>query len=141
MDYIKLGKIMKAGRKHKQYTQLVVASLLGVTPQNISSWELGKSKMDIDSYIKLCNLYDIDFVYSVMQCSDDPCMPHFPATFDKNGNRTDGYQPLTSDESQLLSTYRSLNKQGKEYILQTLNMAAQVYIKSDSASDMETNIG
>ena len=141
MDYNKLGKIMQKGRKEKGYTQIVVASLLGVTPQNISSWELGKSKMDIDTYIKLCNLYEIDFVYSVMQCSDDPCLPHFPVEIDGNGNRTDGYVPLAADEKHLLSGFRTLNDQGKEYIMQTVDMAKQVYIKSDSAADMENKIG
>lgn len=141
MDYVKLGKLLQAGRKQKGYTQQFVSSMLGVTPQNVSSWELGKSKMDIDSYVKLCNLFDIDFVSSVMECSNDPCMPHFPVELDADGDRLDGVRPMSDDEKNLLSMYRSLNDQGKEYILQTLSMATQVYIKSDSVPGVEKNIG
>lgn len=124
MDYTKLGKIMQTARKQKGYTQLVVSSLLGVTPQNISSWELGKSKMDIDAYIKLCNLYDLDFVDSIMQCSDDPCMPHFPVTFDENGNRTDGFyasKNLTSDEWSNVKKYRALDTYGQDTVSAVLD--------------------
>lgn len=121
MDYKKLGKIMQNGRKQKSYTQLFVASMLGVTPQNISSWELGKSKMDIDTYIKLCNLYDLDFVYSVMKCSDEPCLPHFPATFDIDGNRIDGYQPISQEDEEILQKFHALDQRGKDAVMNVLN--------------------
>lgn len=48
---------------------------------------------------------------------------------------------LSTDEHHLLTVYRSLNRQGKEYILQTLDMAARVYIKSADSPDMEERIG
>lgn len=57
----------------------------------------------------------------------------------KNGRNSE-YQ-LTQDEIILLSSYRELNPQGKEYILQTLAMAKQVYIKSDSISNMDDKTG
>lgn len=57
----------------------------------------------------------------------------------KNG-RNSGYQ-LTPDEIILLSSFRELSPQGKEYILQTLAMAKQVYIKIDSVSDMDYKTG
>lgn len=53
------------------------------------------------------------------------------------GNRYAPEPSLSPDEARLLSMYRDLNQQGKEYILQTLDMAAQVYIKSDRVSDVE----
>lgn len=48
---------------------------------------------------------------------------------------------LSPDELRLLSAYRALNQQGKEYILQTLDMAAKVYIKPDSVSNLEKYTG
>ena len=47
--------------------------------------------------------------------------------------------PLSSDEIELLNNYRELNKQGKEYIRQTMYMARQTYIKNNSSSDMEAS--
>ena len=48
---------------------------------------------------------------------------------------------LTPDEIILLSSYRELNTQGKEYILQTISMAKQVYIKSDSIPNEDKKTG
>lgn len=48
---------------------------------------------------------------------------------------------LTPDETAVLEKYRSLNDQGKEYIRQTLDMAAQIYIKSDCLPDLEEHTG
>lgn len=48
---------------------------------------------------------------------------------------------LTPDEIILLSSYRELNTQGKEYILQTISMAKQVYIKSDSIPNVDKKTG
>lgn len=45
---------------------------------------------------------------------------------------------LTSDEKLLLYSYRDLNDQGKQYILQTMDMASRMYKKNGSdISDME----
>jgi len=41
---------------------------------------------------------------------------------------------LTADETNLLTQYRSMSDQGKEYILQTIDMAKDKYKKSDGAS-------
>lgn len=53
------------------------------------------------------------------------------------GVRDSSSVSLSPDESRLLDLYRDLNPQGKEYILQTIEMAAKVYIKSDSLSVLE----
>jgi transcriptional regulator with XRE-family HTH domain len=43
----------------------------------------------------------------------------------------------TGTEKKLLTTFRSLNEQGQEYIMQTMDMVKDKYIKSDSLSTME----
>lgn len=48
---------------------------------------------------------------------------------------------LSVDETKLLTGYRSLSDQGKEYILQTLTMAQQVYKKSDPVPCVDNKIG
>lgn len=44
---------------------------------------------------------------------------------------------LSTDETTLLTGYRELTTQGKEYILQTLYMAEQTYKKDDTISKMD----
>ncbi|WP_306488322.1 ribbon-helix-helix domain-containing protein [Agathobaculum sp.] len=44
---------------------------------------------------------------------------------------------LSPDELQLVEDYRSLNKQGQEYIRQTMYMAKQTYKKMPDLSDVE----
>lgn len=45
---------------------------------------------------------------------------------------------LSRDENQLVEDYRELNKEGKEYIRQTMAMAKRSYVrKTDRVSDME----
>lgn len=56
-----------------------------------------------------------------------------------NGENFVGWLP--KDEETLLKMYRQLNPQGKEYILQTILMATQVYTKNASAPDLESSAG
>lgn len=67
MDYKTLGSILKEARINSKLKQSEVAEILNVTFQNISSWELGKSKIDIETLIKLCNMYKIDFSSVIKQ--------------------------------------------------------------------------
>jgi len=44
---------------------------------------------------------------------------------------------IQPDEQKLLDGYRQLNQQGKEYILQTVDMATRVYVKNIDLSSVE----
>lgn len=45
---------------------------------------------------------------------------------------------LTTDELELITDYRSLNQQGKEYIRQTMEMVVKLYPpENDAATDLE----
>lgn len=70
MDYKKLGLILKNARICANLKQSDAASVVGVTFQNISSWELGKSKIDIDTFSKLCDLYGLDFVRALQEADN-----------------------------------------------------------------------
>lgn len=76
MDYFTLGKILRDARLAMGLTQSDVAKQVGVTFQNISSWERGKSKIDIESLSTLCNLYDIS-ITGVLTTSDSTYDPEF----------------------------------------------------------------
>ena len=61
IDYQKLGQKLKAARNDSGFSQRDVAGWLNVTYQNVSSWERGASKIDIDSLLYLCGKYQIDY--------------------------------------------------------------------------------
>lgn len=113
-------------RKKAGLTQKQFADMLGVKNTAVSNWESGNNSIDIETLFTACEVFGVTLndMYGKYSTESSSSVHVLPA-----------------DESQLLATYRSLNNQGKEYILQTLNMAAQVYIKSDSATNMETKIG
>lgn len=113
-------------RKRAGLTQKQLADRLGVKNTAVSNWESGNNSIDIETLFAACEVFGVTLndMYGKYSTS-----------------ASDYGQDLSTDESQLLATYRTLNDQGKEYILQTLNMAAQVYIKSDSATNLETTIG
>ena len=48
---------------------------------------------------------------------------------------------LAPDEDFLVTSYRQLSDQGKEYILQTMDMAINTYKKDNGNSDVGTNVG
>lgn len=54
-----LGEKLKNGRNHKGYSQDEVAEKLQITRQAISKWENDKTVPDIDTLVKLSDLYEI----------------------------------------------------------------------------------
>ncbi len=104
MNYSVLGEILKNARVKAKYTQPEIAAKFGVTFQNVSSWERGRSKIDIDTYIKLCQLYSIDLVYPLSVASDiqiDSPM---------------SYTELTDDEREFIDNLRMLNYFGQKKV-------------------------
>ena len=112
---------LKSLREQHGYSQKYVAISVGVAPSIVSRWESGLKTPSRESIIRLAELYGISVDYLL--------------------DRSDNESRLSLDslsliEKQLLSDYRSLNKQGKEYILQTMAMAVTIY-KNDLVSDVE----
>lgn len=137
MDYKRLGEELKNGRKNKGYTQSMVAGLINVTPQNISSWELGKSKMDIDRYVQLCRLYDLDYVKTMQMCSPDTNLPHFPIE-SYECNHSAITLTVTEQERELIDFFRELNTEGKDALLsqaETMTCMSK-YKKCDELSSL-----
>lgn len=78
LDYVILGRVLKKARENSKRTQKEVADLLGVTAQNVSSWELGKSKIDIETYVKICCVYHIDTRIPLSKASENLLVYSFP---------------------------------------------------------------
>ena len=48
---------LEAARVNAEMTQLEAAEKMGVTPNTISSWEKGKTKIPVQDAVKLCGIY------------------------------------------------------------------------------------
>lgn len=106
MDYIYLGKILQEARNALGLKQSEIANKLGCTSANISSWERGKSKIDIDSFASLCEIYDIDFANTLNKVANE--QKNAPAIIDKSND----------DKQKLLHNYENLNDTGKNKLLE-----------------------
>lgn len=69
MFYKVLGPLLRTARKTAGLSQEEVAQRMGITNQNVSSWELGKSKIDMNQLLLLCSMYDIDFTDILLKAS------------------------------------------------------------------------
>lgn len=112
-------------RKKAGLTQKELATKLGVKNTAVSNWESGNNSIDIETLFSACEIFGVTLNDMYGKYS-----------FEKSSAAV-----LSADEERLLATYRKLNPQGQEYILQTLDMAEKVYIKADSVSDVEKYTG
>lgn len=97
-DYTHLGNLLREARETVNMKQSEVAQLIGCTASNISSWERAKSKIDIDSLVSLCDIYEIDFndlLHSI------------------NGQKSSEF---TSFEKEYIKKYRTLDEYGKKAV-------------------------
>ena len=116
---------LKAARERAHLSQRELAKQSGVSQQAISVIEKG-GRSPSEATMKLladalgCSVADLMNV-------DTPVDLEFA---------------LTADEKKLIQDYRSLNKQGQEYIRQTMYMAVPIYIRhSDVPGVVEEKIG
>ena len=137
LDYKALGAILRQARIDADYTQASVASFLGVTPQNISSWERGKSKMNIEHYICLCHFYGIDILDPILSSSAHDHLLHFPI-YGEEIEMNSRTITVNEQEQDLIADYRRLNSEGKEYIRHTMRITLNSYSENNNAtSDAE----
>lgn len=54
-----ISRNLKSLRKKNQYTQEELAEKINVSRQSVAKWENGESNPDIESCIKLANLYNV----------------------------------------------------------------------------------
>lgn len=54
-----ISRNLKSLRKKNQYTQEEIAEKINVSRQSVAKWENGESNPDVESCIKLANLYNV----------------------------------------------------------------------------------
>lgn len=109
-------------REMRGHTQKYVALSLGVKTPSVSDWERGKTNPTLDNLVALSKLLEVS---TDMLLGIDPVVPDVRSDDD-----------LDRLEHGLVEDFRSLNKQGKEYILQTMAMAVTIY-KNRIIPDLE----
>lgn len=107
MNYIELGKLLQEARTALGLKQSDVAVKIGCTSANISSWERGKSKIDIDSFAELCSIYSLDFGKTLEKLSKP---------------ETDDNSILDVAEQTIIKKYRVLDGHGREAVNSILNI-------------------
>ena len=113
-------------REQKGLSQKQVALEVGVKPPTVSQWESGTKIPSRENIAKLARLYGVTVDYLLDRSSD----PSPIASSD-----------LSADEIRLIQDYRSLNKQGQEYIRQTMYMAVPIYIRHSDVSNVGDQVG
>lgn len=115
---------LKAFRKAANMTTADVGARIGKSDRTVNAWENGRGQPDADTLLALCDIYGINSISELLGDASDKAV-----------------YSLLPDEEQLISFYRSLNQQGKEYLLQTAHLAAQVYKKSSDIPGVEVVAG
>lgn len=103
-----------------------IAKKLNIPLSKYAQYEVCDAAPSLTILYKLADLYNVSIDYLVGKESH-------PALLDKKN------EELTEVETDLINDFRSLNKQGKQYILQTMAMSVSIY-KNDDLSNMD-NLG
>ena len=66
LDYISLGERIARRRKQAKIKQNVLADLIGISNNYLSSIERGKEKPSLDVFVKICNALNVTPDYLIM---------------------------------------------------------------------------
>lgn len=108
-------------------TQEELGNKLGLQKSAIAKYENGRvENIKRSVIIKMADILECSPIY-LMGLEDD-----------SNSNMLIELNHLTDDEKRLLTDFRTLSKQGQEYILQTMDMVKEKY-KKISLSELEND--
>ncbi len=91
---------LRAARLNKSMKQQEVADILGIKPNTLSNWEKGRTEPDIDTFVKLCDIYEID------------CASLLEDVYAFKRVRSD----ISLEEYEFLKKYRVLDEHGKKNV-------------------------
>lgn len=113
---------LKELRQSRSLYQKDIAAHLGIDRTTYVKYENGSSEPPLDALIELCKYYSVslDYLVGLTDSSGSECSENM----------------YTDIEKKLILDFRSMNKQGRDYILQTMAMSVTIY-KNGDISDME----
>lgn len=94
--------MIKSGRNAAGLTQAQVAEMLGIKGNTLSGYENGVSEPDIDTYLQLCKIYNLDYV-SILE-----------EAYDMKPNSVE--YSLSKNEQEHIKKYRCLDNRGRELV-------------------------
>ena len=97
-DYTYLGSLLKDARESVNMKQSEVAELIGCTSANVSSWDRGKSKIDIESLVSLSKIYQINFNDLLHNVQNQQ------------------FSEFANFEKEIIKKYRTLDEYGKKAV-------------------------
>ncbi|XCP86812.1 helix-turn-helix transcriptional regulator [Roseburia hominis] len=119
MPNMQLSKNLRTLRKMHHLTQTHLSSALSISRQAYSNYENNKRTPDLDSLIKLTQIYRISLDQLVnrniadITAEDDGNVPYLPAV-----NMTTRHNLyLTDDETQLIMKYRDLPADSRKIVM------------------------
>ena len=83
-----IGTKIKEQREQRSWSQQVLATKLAVTRQTISKWELGKSYPDLESLVRLTQLFEVSADYLLGLTEPVAKRPWFSVLFHRGGRTT-----------------------------------------------------
>lgn len=101
MSVTEIGKRLKLARQRAHITQAEVAKRLGVSFQTISSYERGVNRIDSDTLMKLCEVYNI----TVGELMAD----------ERTFANVEG-EKYSDDEKELVELYRRANEDDRQAV-------------------------
>lgn len=113
------GDKIRTLRMKKGLTQTELAKRLYVTPSAVSQWEKNITAPDTERLMALSRELGVALDYF----SDTPPIQQPAAPV---------IEEYTSTEKALIADFRSLSRQGKEFILQTMLVAKNTYSQGDT---------
>ena len=120
-----VGLNIKNRRKQLRLSQARLSDLSGISQSAISDIE----NPDVT---KRPNTDTIQKIAAALQCTVSELMGEQPP-----GENDAAFEGLSPDEVKLIQDYRNLNRQGQEYIRQTMYMALPIYIRHSDAAGVE----
>lgn len=100
-EYETFGVNLASARKARGYSQAEIASLLGITQSTYAGWETGTRKIQLSTMIQLSSLLNVSI--DMLIGTEKLILPEKKDNFE-----------LKESEKNLISTYRKLNREGKQ---------------------------
>lgn len=127
--------VLKSLRTVKGMTQEELAKALNISRSTVGMYENGSREPDYETLEAIADYFNVDIDYLLGRTNLTTRMIN-PFSV----NPLDTSEPtytLTPKEEVLVSDFRTLNDQGQDYILQTMDMVKDKYKKSADVSGME----
>lgn len=94
INFSNIGKVLKELRMKAGISQKQAHEYIGVAQSTFSSWEIGKAEPPINTFLKLCDLYQVDDILSA---------------FGYDGYKEDGSLQLNVKEVDMVEKYRLIS--------------------------------